>query len=372
MDAVVLTPICSAHADQPARSCIPGRRAHRGHPARRSGRDADDGRPGRRRRCASATRSRSSRRPRAFDSCASRRRTSSRCCARSSSGASANEPSLTPIGYFLSPRGVWPSIRLMLREVRVKNFAVVESVTAPFAPGLNVLTGETGAGKSILIDAILLVRGRPGPDRCHPRRCRHRDRRGRLRAAPGSPRRARCSTRPGLGGGRQRQVVVRRELARSGRHRVFVNDSPVTVALLERLGDVLVEAPRPARAPAAARAACVSSSCSTASPMPRTRCARRGRAAREVPGGAGARPTGCARQSATGPAQRISALSGLASSTPPELREGEEDALRTRAPAPAARRAVQRRGGRVRGAPRRGAAVGRRAAGRARPASSRT
>ena len=47
----------------------------------------------------------------------------------------------------------------MLREVRIKNFAVVESVTAPFAPGLNVLTGETGAGKSILIDAILLVRG---------------------------------------------------------------------------------------------------------------------------------------------------------------------------------------------------------------------
>ena len=47
----------------------------------------------------------------------------------------------------------------MLREVRIKNFAVVESVTAPFAPGLNVLTGETGAGKSILIDAILLLRG---------------------------------------------------------------------------------------------------------------------------------------------------------------------------------------------------------------------
>ena len=41
----------------------------------------------------------------------------------------------------------------------MKNFAVIESVTVPFASGLNVLTGETGAGKSILIDAILLVRG---------------------------------------------------------------------------------------------------------------------------------------------------------------------------------------------------------------------
>src|SRR5438094_10434375 len=47
----------------------------------------------------------------------------------------------------------------MLRELRIRNFAVVENVTVPFAPGLNVLTVETGAGKSILVDAILLVRG---------------------------------------------------------------------------------------------------------------------------------------------------------------------------------------------------------------------
>src|SRR3989454_1237498 len=47
----------------------------------------------------------------------------------------------------------------MLREIRVRNFAVIDAVTAAFGPGLNVLTGETGAGKSMLIDAILLVRG---------------------------------------------------------------------------------------------------------------------------------------------------------------------------------------------------------------------
>src|SRR5207249_3589939 len=47
----------------------------------------------------------------------------------------------------------------MLREIRIRNFAVIDSVTASFSPGLNVLTGETGAGKSMLIDAILLVRG---------------------------------------------------------------------------------------------------------------------------------------------------------------------------------------------------------------------
>src|SRR2546430_17168643 len=47
----------------------------------------------------------------------------------------------------------------MLRELRIRNFAVVENLTVPFAPGFNVLTGETGAGKSILVDAILLLRG---------------------------------------------------------------------------------------------------------------------------------------------------------------------------------------------------------------------
>jgi hypothetical protein len=47
----------------------------------------------------------------------------------------------------------------MLRELRVRDLAVIENVIVPFEAGLNVLTGETGAGKSILIDAVLLLRG---------------------------------------------------------------------------------------------------------------------------------------------------------------------------------------------------------------------
>src|SRR5213594_2305147 len=92
----------------------------------------------------------------------------------------------------------------MLREIRVRNFAVIDAVTAAFGPGLNVLTGETvfdvepqGPAAAVLDDVGL-----------------------------------------GLDEG---QLVVRRELTHSGRHRAFVNDSPVTVGLLERLGDHLVE-----------------------------------------------------------------------------------------------------------------------------------
>jgi len=128
----------------------------------------------------------------------------------------------------------------MLREVRIKNFAVVESVTAPFAPGLNVLTGETGAGKSILIDAILLVRGA----RAQTDVIRADAETATVEAVfslDGIPGARAVLDEAGLGVEDGEDLVIRRELARSGRHRAFVNDSPVTVALLERLGDVLVE-----------------------------------------------------------------------------------------------------------------------------------
>ena len=67
------------------------------------------------------------------------------------------------------------------------------------------------------------------------------------------------------------EIVVRRELARSGRHRAFVNDSAVTVALLERLGDVLVEVHGQHEHQRLLEPLPTSSSCSTASPTPRRR-----------------------------------------------------------------------------------------------------
>lgn len=127
----------------------------------------------------------------------------------------------------------------MLRELRIRNLAVIEAVTVPFGPGLNVLTGETGAGKSILIDAILLLRGA----RAQADAIRTDADTATVEAvfdtadAPGA---AAVLEEAGLAP-EEGQVVVRRELARSGRHRAFVNDSPVTVGLLERLGDHLVE-----------------------------------------------------------------------------------------------------------------------------------
>jgi len=127
----------------------------------------------------------------------------------------------------------------MLREIRVRNFAVIDAVTVVFGPGLNVLTGETGAGKSMLIDAILLVRGA----RAQTDIIRTDTDTATVEAVfdvePHNPVAAVLDDAGlALDNG---QLVVRRELAQSGRHRAFVNDSPVTVGLLERLGDHLVE-----------------------------------------------------------------------------------------------------------------------------------
>jgi len=127
----------------------------------------------------------------------------------------------------------------MLRELRVRNLAVIEAAAVSFEPGLNVLTGETGAGKSILVDAILLVRGA----RAQADAIRADADVATVEAVfdvDGDAEVAALLDAAGLqapGG----ELVIRRELARSGRHRAFVNDSSVTVGTLERLGDHLVD-----------------------------------------------------------------------------------------------------------------------------------
>jgi DNA repair protein RecN (Recombination protein N) len=127
----------------------------------------------------------------------------------------------------------------MLRELSIRNLAVVEEAVVPFASGLNVLTGETGAGKSIVVDALLLITGaraqpdwiRTGADTALVEAVFEIDPAGPVAALLDE-----AGHHPGDG-----QLVVKRELARSGRHRAFVNDGAATVGLLERLGELLVE-----------------------------------------------------------------------------------------------------------------------------------
>jgi DNA repair protein RecN (Recombination protein N) len=127
----------------------------------------------------------------------------------------------------------------VLRELRIRNLAVIESIDVEFRPGLNVLTGETGAGKSIVIDAIVLLTGARAPTDLIRAQAQAAVVEARFDVDSASaviPLLAEAGL--GLDAG---QLLIRRELSRSGRHRAFVNDSAVSLGLLARLGEHLVE-----------------------------------------------------------------------------------------------------------------------------------
>ena len=101
----------------------------------------------------------------------------------------------------------------MLERLRVRNYAVVEDVEVRFAPGLNVLTGETGAGKSVLIDALGLVLG------------------GRADASSVRDGAKEAEVEADFGG-----TVLRRTVTAQGRSRAWIGDESVSVAELRDFG----------------------------------------------------------------------------------------------------------------------------------------
>ncbi len=128
----------------------------------------------------------------------------------------------------------------MLVELRIVNFALIEQLSLQFQSGFTVLTGETGAGKSLLIDAIaLLVGGRASTDQI-----RSGEDEAQLEAAFSLP-----DTHPLLQrlrlhetiGQDESELILKRVLSRSGRHRVYVNGSLCPLRVLEELGGTLVD-----------------------------------------------------------------------------------------------------------------------------------
>ena len=124
----------------------------------------------------------------------------------------------------------------MLIELRVENYAVIDHVAVEFAAGLNLLTGETGAGKSILIDALALLLG----DKASSDVIRHGAEKAVVSAVFEVEGRAaeRVLEENGIDVS-DGEVIVRREIQANGRGRVFVNNQPATVAVLKQLAPVL-------------------------------------------------------------------------------------------------------------------------------------
>jgi DNA repair protein RecN (Recombination protein N) len=126
----------------------------------------------------------------------------------------------------------------MLRSLSIRNFVVVASLDVELGPGLTVLTGETGAGKSILLDALGLLLG----DRFELRQLRGGEERAELVAEfdveDCPPARAWLAEHALAGDGDQ--VLLRRVLDAQGRSRAWINGSPATLAQQKALGELLV------------------------------------------------------------------------------------------------------------------------------------
>ena len=126
----------------------------------------------------------------------------------------------------------------MLKSLIIKNYALIDDLEAQFEPGFNILTGETGAGKSIIIDALSLVLGeradagavRDGADKAIVEACLF------------------------VGGNKRLknlfeaheidfsdELILRREVSAKGQSRCFINDTPSTASLLKEAGDLLVD-----------------------------------------------------------------------------------------------------------------------------------
>jgi len=124
----------------------------------------------------------------------------------------------------------------MLRELRIKNFAVIDEVVLELGPGLNIITGETGAGKSIILNALGLISGERGGSDI----IRHKEDEATVEALFETVPPAIESKLSEAGFEIEGELVIRRILNRSGKNRIYLNGSLCPLGLLAEVGTSLV------------------------------------------------------------------------------------------------------------------------------------
>jgi DNA repair protein RecN (Recombination protein N) len=123
----------------------------------------------------------------------------------------------------------------MLIELRAENYAVIDHAIATFGSGLNLLTGETGAGKSILVDALALLMG----GKASAELVRHGAEKAVVSCVFESTPSAENTLEENGIDSEGAEIILRREILSSGKGRVFVNNQPATVAVLRQLAPEL-------------------------------------------------------------------------------------------------------------------------------------
>lgn len=125
----------------------------------------------------------------------------------------------------------------MLTHLNIKNFAVVQSLSIDLQKGLSVITGETGAGKSIAVDALGLVLG----DRADNGVIRDGTERAEISASFDTSNNIEAQKWLDEQGLESDECILRRVLSRDGRSRAFINGTPTTLGQLREFGESLID-----------------------------------------------------------------------------------------------------------------------------------
>jgi DNA repair protein RecN (Recombination protein N) len=127
----------------------------------------------------------------------------------------------------------------VLSHLRIKNIALIDELEMEFGNGLNLLTGETGSGKSIIVDSLAALTG----ERVSADLIKQAESSARIEGVFGVNENDALTALLEESGveGIDAEVIIRRDLSRDGKNRVFVNDQLVTQAFLKRLGPLLAD-----------------------------------------------------------------------------------------------------------------------------------
>ncbi len=126
----------------------------------------------------------------------------------------------------------------MLKSLLIKNYAIIDSIEVEFESGLNILTGETGAGKSIIVDALGLLLGERASTEVVRKEADKAIVEGILRVAGNRNVKTILEAHEIEW---QDDLIIRREVSAKGQNRCFLNDTPVTLSVLKSVGDYLVD-----------------------------------------------------------------------------------------------------------------------------------
>lgn len=125
----------------------------------------------------------------------------------------------------------------MLTHIHIKNFTIIEQLELELKPGMTVLTGETGAGKSIIIDAIEIALGRRATSELIRHGCDRADICITFNTQNIAAAKAWLMEREL---DEQEECIIRRVIYQDGRSKSFINDRPITLSLLREIGELLI------------------------------------------------------------------------------------------------------------------------------------